>query len=94
MEQKQQEQLEEQHRIEWEDEEEEQVLQRQEEELSLETQRVVEKGHQEKVNSAGPQQTGHSHWKPGFVNVRPRLDRFRFTADPEWPGHETNSAVG
>lgn len=49
MEQKRQEQLEEQHRLEQEEEEEEQVLQCQEEELRLETQRMVEKGHQEKV---------------------------------------------
>lgn len=51
MEQKHQEQLEEQHRFEQEEEEEEeQLLQDQEEELRLETQRMVEKGHQEKVN--------------------------------------------
>lgn len=50
MQQKHQEQLEEQHRFEQEEEEEEQVLQDQEEELRLEMQRMVEKGHQEKVN--------------------------------------------
>lgn len=57
MEQKHQEQLEEQHRIEEEEEEEKQILQGQEEELRLEMQRMVEKGHQEKVNrrSSGKQ---------------------------------------
>lgn len=50
MEQKHQDQLEEQHRIGEEEEAEEQILQGQEEELRLEMQRMVGKGHQEKVN--------------------------------------------
>lgn len=63
MEQKHQEQLEEQHRIEQEEEEEEQVLRGQEEELRLEMQRMVEKGHQEKVTCVDPQETSHSQLK-------------------------------
>lgn len=49
MEQKHQEQLEEQHRIEEEEEADEEFLRRQEEEVKLETRRMVERGYREKV---------------------------------------------
>lgn len=59
MEQKHQEQLEEQKRIEEEEEEEAEVLRGHEEEWKLETRRMVERGHQDKVNRVDPQETSH-----------------------------------
>lgn len=54
MEQKHQEQLEEQRRIEQEEEEEAEVVRGHEEEWKLETRRMMERGHQEKVDCVDP----------------------------------------
>lgn len=92
MEQKHQEQLEEQHRIQQEEEEEEEVLRGQEQELKLETQRMVERGHQEKVKRVDPQDASGSE----LVSLTFKRDwnGFRFTADLDQPGREPSVPVG
>lgn len=89
MEQKRQEQWEEQCRTQQEEEENREALRIQEEELSLEMQRMAKRGYQERVRKLI---IPHLHSQKFFVFLHVEMCLlmvcFRFTADPGQHGHE------